>query len=230
MEKFTLKIIKNAKDLIRSIKNWKSFGYFSQDGEDFLLSKIFETKPTGFYLDIGSGHPTKFSNSYYFYQKGWRGVCIDANADFKSEYKIKRPNDVFLNRLCGTCRKTKTYYVFDEPFLNTSSQKRKRFLENNTPYKLIQRKQISQESLGRILKMLDIQEKIDFMSLDVEGEELSVLQSNDWGKYSPKLIVVEILGRNRRSIFTSKICKYLESKKYSAQIILQRSVFFQLRA
>ncbi|MBO4633450.1 MAG: FkbM family methyltransferase [Lentisphaeria bacterium] len=33
--------------------------------------------------------------------------------------------------------------------------------------------------------------RIDFFSLDVEGNELSVLKGLDWEKYSPALILVE---------------------------------------
>ena len=32
------------------------------------------------------------------------------------------------------------------------------------------------------------------MSIDVEDYELNVLESNDWEKYSPNILIVEILG------------------------------------
>lgn len=33
---------------------------------------------------------------------------------------------------------------------------------------------------------------IDFMSIDVESLEMKVLKSNDWKKYRPKVIAIEI--------------------------------------
>ena len=38
--------------------------YYSQEGEDILLSRLLEEKTsTGFYVDIGAHHPTRFSNT-----------------------------------------------------------------------------------------------------------------------------------------------------------------------
>ena len=51
---------------------------YSQEGEDILLSRIFRNQKKGFYVDIGAHHPTRFSNTYYFYKLGWRGINIDA--------------------------------------------------------------------------------------------------------------------------------------------------------
>ena len=51
---------------------------FSQEGEDLVLARIFEGKKNGFYVDIGAHHPTRFSNTHYFYRRGWSGINIDA--------------------------------------------------------------------------------------------------------------------------------------------------------
>ena len=50
---------------------------FSQDGDDIILQHLFEKKlkkkEIGHYIDIGAYHSFRFSNSAYFYYKGWRG-------------------------------------------------------------------------------------------------------------------------------------------------------------
>jgi hypothetical protein len=38
---------------------------------------------------------------------------------------------------------------------------------------------------------LPVRQKVDFMNVDVEGKDLEVLESNDWVKYRPTLVVVE---------------------------------------
>lgn len=44
---------------------------YSQEGEDMILSYIFTQKDTtGFYVDVGAHHPKRFSNTYFFYEKG----------------------------------------------------------------------------------------------------------------------------------------------------------------
>ena len=52
---------------------------YSQEGEDLVLARILENLKisTGFFVDIGAHHPTRFSNNYYFYQRGWSGINVD---------------------------------------------------------------------------------------------------------------------------------------------------------
>jgi len=39
-----------------------------------ILRRIFERQSTGFYVDVGAHHPKRFSNTYFFYKKGWSGI------------------------------------------------------------------------------------------------------------------------------------------------------------
>ena len=56
---------------------WANYSW-SQEGEDRILYRIFEQQPVGFYVDVGAHHPKRFSNTYFFYRRGWRGINIDA--------------------------------------------------------------------------------------------------------------------------------------------------------
>ena len=51
---------------------------YSQEGEDLILNRFLEDKTEGLYVDVGAHHPKRFSNTYLFYKKGWRGINIDA--------------------------------------------------------------------------------------------------------------------------------------------------------
>ena len=50
---------------------------YSQEGEDMILRRIFGDKRLGFYVDVGAHDPRRFSNTYYFYKRGWRGINIE---------------------------------------------------------------------------------------------------------------------------------------------------------
>ena len=41
---------------------------YSQEGEDMILRRIFVNSNSGFYVDVGAFHPTRFSNTYLFYK------------------------------------------------------------------------------------------------------------------------------------------------------------------
>ena len=63
--------------LTAELKKYRSFT-FSQEGEDLLINRILNNKSEGFFIDIGAHHPIRFSNTYFFYRKGWRGINVDA--------------------------------------------------------------------------------------------------------------------------------------------------------
>src|SRR6476646_5268501 len=62
------------------------YGYrsYSQEGEDRVLaSLLFKIRggkevTDGFYVDVGAHHPFKYSNTCFFYARGWQGINIDA--------------------------------------------------------------------------------------------------------------------------------------------------------
>jgi FkbM family methyltransferase len=57
--------------------------------------------------------------------------------------------------------------------------------------------------------------KIDFLSVDVEGFELDVLKGNDWNKYRPTLILIEI------NINGERIISFLKENGY--EIVFKNS-------
>lgn len=62
---------------------------------------------------------------------------------------------------------------------------------------------------------------IDFMNIDVEGWEMEVLKSNNWQKYSPTVIAIEIYG-SFEDVFSSEAFLFLRDKGY--EIIARTSL------
>ena len=56
--------------------------------------------------------------------------------------------------------------------------------------------------------------KIDFLNIDVEGKDEEVLISNNWEKYNPSYILVEILREKYVGDKNSSIKEFLKSKDY----------------
>jgi hypothetical protein len=85
------------------IKNNYFDGYaiksYSQEGEDMILQRIFENQPCGFYVDVGAHHPKRFSNTYFFYKKGWRGINIEAMVGSRQLFNKMRPEILTSKRL-----------------------------------------------------------------------------------------------------------------------------------
>lgn len=202
-------------------------GFFSQDGEDLLLQKMLEGKKKGFYVDVGAAHPIRASNTYRLYQQGWRGICVDASPGLAPLFRRHRPRDIFLDAYVGNQPGSRDFYVFDEPFLNTGSRERADFLRAETKYQFQGKATLTEASLREILgQHLPAGTSIDLMSVDVEEGELEVLESNDWSKFRPLLIVMEVLESDREKIGKHRPVQFLKNLGYRPTAILPRSVFF----
>ena len=188
--------------------------FYSLEGEDIVLDNIFQNQPKGFYIDIGANHPKMHSNSYLFYKKGWRGINVDAAPGSMQLFSVFRKRDINLERPVSDKVEKLTYFMFDQPRVNTFSEDLANERTRTTTYKIIDRVEIETSTLKKILdEYLPEKTTIDFMSIDVEGFDYRVLLSNDWEKYIPRVIVVEELEHadNNDSPF---IYKFLLSKGY----------------
>lgn len=57
-----------------------------QARQDEFVAHMLNFKKDGWYLDIGSAHPTWTNNTYSFEQNGWKGICIEADSKFNNDY------------------------------------------------------------------------------------------------------------------------------------------------
>jgi FkbM family methyltransferase len=188
---------------------------YSQEGEDMVLNRIFEGQEKGFYIDIGAHHPKRFSNTYYFYKKGWRGINIDAMPGSMKSFNKVRPKDMNLEVGISSKEGILEYYIYNEPALNTFNGNLYKDLVDKGTYKLLGTKKVEVKTLKSLLDTHNINNKIDFISIDAEGYDFEVLRSNDWNKYRPTFILVECLLFDLDNLQKDDIYKYMSDEGYS---------------
>ena len=206
---------------------WKRYSY-SQEGEDLILRKIFKKQDIGFYVDVGAHHPKRFSNTFLLYKKGWRGINIDATPGSMKLFNIFRTRDINLELGIGTREEVLNYYIFNEPALNSFSKKLsdERTKEQNQVFI----KDTVKVKVKPLYKVLDTHLKdnyIDVLNVDVEGMDLDVLKSNDWSKYRPKYIIVEMLKSNFSEIDKEPIFLLMKKQNYVIFSKQVNTVFFK---
>ena len=163
---------------------------YSMLGEDLIVKKFFKNKKKGFYVDVGCYHPIDGNNTYLLSKKGWSGINIDLNAISIDLFDRARKNDSNLNiAISNKSQKIKYYYRKKINMLNTVN---KAFAKSSFR-KGFKTGSIQSQTLNSVLDKSKFKnKKIDFLNLDIEGNEINALRSLDLRKYSPKLICIEI--------------------------------------
>jgi FkbM family methyltransferase len=165
---------------------------YSQEGEDLLLQRFFGSMKTGFYVDIGAHHPKRFSNTYLLHRKGWRGMNVDAAPGSMKAFIKQRPNDINLEIGVAQNEGELSFYMFNEPALNTFDSSVLERVKADPAYHLIETQTVKTMPLSKVFKQhLPPDVKIDYLNIDVEGLDMEVLSSNNWELYRPKILSVE---------------------------------------
>jgi hypothetical protein len=200
---------------------------YSQEGEDRILARLFENKQDGFYIDVGAHHPFRFSNTYLFYKRGWKGINVDANPGSKLVFDLHRPKDINVEVGISDKEIILEFFSFKESALNTFSPS----LANSyidAGWELKEKTKINTISLLQLFEKYIINGIIiDFLTMDIEGFELEALMSNDWQKFRPKLLLIEILDFELDDHQTHPISVFLKSKGYSIFAKTKNTVFFK---
>ena len=225
-------MLKFIKVFIKSLTHKKisySFG-----GVDLLILNIFKNQKKGYYLDIGCAHPIKNNNTYLLYKKGWNGVNIDLDKENIDLFNSYRKRDFNVTAAVSDKEgEADLYFYHNKSALNTISKQNADFQKA----KVSSIRKIKTQEINKILENSPYKDKkIDFLSIDVEGSELSILKNFDFKKYSPKVIVVEYLdlslkkleikNLNMDNIIKSDIYKLIISNNYTLANVLHSDLVF----
>lgn len=211
----------NEYESLRPIYEKYSYNIYSIDGEEMYLRALFSEKKYGIYVDIGANHPFRFSNTFWAYSKGWRGINIEPDiCNYELLNKIKN-KDININ--CGISDKEAgmDYYMFKTSALNTFC-----YDEINDKSEIVNVRKVPMRRLDSILEEYNISD-IDFMDIDVEGMELQVLNSIDWSKVRINYILVEQRRMSLIDVVKSPVCKSLADQGYVPMSKYNRTVIYE---
>jgi FkbM family methyltransferase len=199
---------------------------FAQYGEDIVLDALLGHRRDGFYVDVGCNHPTHISNSYRFYLRGWKGIAIDANAEFQPAWSRLRPRDRFVVACVSDEQREVEFKIFNSRAL--SSIDGQRFYDNPDHYRLIRIDHMQTQTLTELLDECGAPSQFAFLSVDAEGHDLEVIRSLDFQRYAPDLILVEANGTDLDvgTISNSQIAQYLAAFSYQPKAVCSSNIFF----
>jgi FkbM family methyltransferase len=195
---------------VNSLKQIEPLRSYGQFGEDAMLQSLLPTT-TGFYIDIGSGHPILGSNTYALYEQGWRGILVDpVRANVELSQRVRSEGKSIHAAIGLSDSEVINFIEFETYQYSTTSESRATEV-SALGHKVTARYSVKILPLKQILPT-EIPAGSSVMSIDVEGEEMSVLLSNDWETFRPDFVLIEDLTPPMQK--STSVSEFLRSKNY----------------
>ena len=194
----------------------------SQSGEDMISEYVVRVlgKKLGqvTYLDLGANHAKLYSNTYHFYQKGVRGVLVEANPSLIGELKLFRAGDVILNRcVASSSGETVDFYVLNGDGLSTPDKVgAEAAIAENPALKIERVVPVRTITVEEILETY-FEQPPTIINLDIEGEEMNILRSIDFTKCRPLLMIIETIPYRKHLVVGNKkqeIVEFMQENNY----------------
>lgn len=161
---------------------------YAQNFEDVMLWRALGHIEKGFYIDIGAQHPVADSVSKAFYERGWRGIHVEATQAYADLLRQDRPDETVIQAAVSDRHGTLTFYEIPETGLSTGDpaiaemHRLKGFAVRQTLVPTI--------TLADAVATAGNRE-IHWLKIDVEGMEEIVLQSTKQVENNPWIVIVE---------------------------------------
>lgn len=193
---------------------------FSQAGEDQVIRYLINdclriVNPS--YLEIGTHHPVWGNNTYYFYSRGCKGVCIEPDTRYEKLIRKYRKRDTFLRAAVGIDQQTSAeFYIFPKGYSgwNTLLKEEAEERQRKTGIKF-------EGVETQLLNINDVMKQYfsphpTIISIDVEGLDLAILKTIDFNLYKPEIICVESItfSTTNEQQKISDINEFITSKGY----------------
>jgi FkbM family methyltransferase len=170
---------------------------FSMGPEEWFIRDFFGDQRDGVYVDVGAWDPSKGSNTYRLERDfGWRGVAVDAIAEFAPKYKAFRPRATFFTAFVGD-RDEGTATLHLPKRLTAVASGSEAFVNRFTDETEV--RQVPRRTLDSLLAEAGV-ERIDLLSMDIELGEPAALRGFSVDRYRPRLVCIEAHGDTRQAI------------------------------
>jgi FkbM family methyltransferase len=205
----------------------KRISFESQHGEDVFLWKFFDRKTVGQCVEIGAFDGKACSNTYAFEMLGWKCILVEPDPEIVQRCRENRPGSKVIQAAIGPGSASGSI-VFHKVRSEASWAGMMSFTEADSTHVAKCRKMgakieeisVPYRSLNDVLA--DVEGPIDFVTIDVEGYELEVLDGFDLQRFRPTVIVTECTYDREDDL----IGGYLTSRGYRRETTIGCNHFF----
>jgi FkbM family methyltransferase len=178
--------------------------YYGEEGIDRLVRQAFfpDMSFRGVMVEVGAAGPSFLSISKHYRDSGWRVVSVEPNPQFASRHR--ELGHEILEYACGERDEDGIAFQVAHPkvqathgavtFESFSAIAVKEEYRNHKPEAFadmdVETIHVNMRRLDTLLDYAKV-DRLDVLTVDVEGWELEVLTSLDFAQHSPRVIVIE---------------------------------------
>lgn len=200
---------------------------YSMNGEDLVVRSYFSANfdnSTGRFIDVGAFHPFKLSNTMLLSQLGWHGINIDCDPVKIARFERLRPRDQNICAAVADVPRDMIYLEYPLGFTDRIADPDEEHLLSGCGEKPLKATPIRVTTLSNIIEQSAFQgQHFQYLNVDCEGQDLSVLKGLDFSRYSPDLITVEAWSKTDQAELTA----FLECRGYQLTDIVRITLFFK---
>lgn len=186
--------------------------YYSQFGEDRILERLFAGTTVGGCVEVGANNGIDGSTTLHFEQLGWQCVLVEPIPELCNQLRANRKARIFE---CAASSETGTAVL--QVAVGAELAHAVSTLGGDESADYIQRRHgyetkpitISTRRLDDILEEAAL-DRIDFISIDVEGHELALLDGFSPDRWRPRILIVE----DNSTIWDGRVSAALRKKGY----------------
>lgn len=161
---------------------------YAQNFEDVMLWRALGNISNGFYIDIGAQHPIIDSVSKAFYEKGWRGIHVEATSAYAKLIREDRPDEIVLEIVLSDRPGLLSFYEIPETGLSTGDASIAE--HHRSQGHIVIEKQLPCSTLADVFSHVDNHD-VHWLKIDVEGMEARVLKGWQDSPIRPWILVIE---------------------------------------
>lgn len=173
------------------------FTSYAQNFEDVILWRALKHVENGLYIDVGAQDPVLDSVSLGFYEKGWRGVHVEASADYAAKLRLARPDEEVVELALDRQEGEIIFYEIAATGLSTGD---KAIADKHAAEgQHVEQKSIKSIPLSQVLDRYAHRD-VHWLKIDVEGMEEAAIDGWLPSAVRPWVVAVESTLPNTREL------------------------------
>ena len=194
---------------------WHRFKSKSQIFQDLFVIYFTELKKNGFFLEIGAADGVSSSNTFLIEKKlNWNGIVCDPLPTWHES--LEKNRKCIIDKRC-VYESSNLEMIFEDCYKcpGVSGLKKELDMDHNHNLRKDSKSiKVKTVSINDLLEEHNAPKNIDYISIDTEGSEFSILKELDLTKYNVSIFTIEH--------------NFIEEKRNKVRQLLEKNNYFRV--